>query len=61
MRDVLHRLAGRLPRRAAERVQAEPPRQASPSLSQREQIAALIKRDYPFMSDDCIQQVLNDM
>jgi hypothetical protein len=59
MRDVLHRLARRLPGRADR--SADPVQAASPSVERKEQIAALIRRDYPFMSDDCIQQVLNDM
>jgi len=59
MLGVLHRIAGRLPGRADRRV--PPVQAASPSVDSKEQIAALIRRDYPFMSEDCIRQVLNDM
>jgi hypothetical protein len=56
---ALHRLARRLPGRADRRV---PPVQAStPTVEGKEQIAALIRRDYPFMSEDCIQQILDEM
>ncbi|AVP41524.1 hypothetical protein SEA_WENTWORTH_85 [Streptomyces phage Wentworth] len=47
----------RLPGRA----QAEPVQASSPKVDGKEQIAALIRRDYPFMSEDCIRQVLNEM
>jgi hypothetical protein len=61
MAGVLHRLADRVRLRPDRGAAAEPVRPATPSVERRDQIAALIRRDYPFMSEDCIRQVLNDM
>jgi len=61
MRDVLDRLVGRLARRVPGRAATEPVQAATPSVERKEQIAALIRRDYPFMSEDCIREVLKDL
>jgi hypothetical protein len=61
MRDVLRRAADRLAGRPGRRNLAAVPPRATPSVANKEQIAALIRRDYPFMSDDCIREVLDQM
>ncbi len=43
------------------RAASQPVRKATPSVASKEEMAAIIKREYPFMSDDCIRDVLDKM
>lgn len=63
MLDVLHRAARSLLRgadRCAEAEPVEPPQEAALSQDQRLLFDA-IKREFPFMSDECILQVMSEL
>lgn len=63
MRSVLHRAARSLlrgPDRSAEAEQVEPS-QAQALTQDQQLLFNAIKREFPFMSDDCIMQVMSEL
>ncbi|QNR52028.1 hypothetical protein phiRKBJ001_86 [Streptomyces phage phiRKBJ001] len=61
MLDVLHRAAGRVRVRLPGRAQAEPTQEPAEVDVDSQMLYEAIKREFPFMSDDCIWQVISEM
>jgi hypothetical protein len=61
MRGVLHRLARRPSGRADRRADPEPTQEAQALTQDQQLVFDAIKREFPFMSDECILLVMSEL